>query len=259
MATATYRGTLAPLLQRRSETYSQNTGYIREFEYRGMSEERARALAGSYANAGCDYSLQISHGISTLVTTDSTGSITIDTWEIGANEVSVSSFKNPLNNSKLLSLSTRDRARFLEGVQNRWDWDYLYSRLTDTENEDALQRAYNRFLDGSDSYFAQQFVLRHTTNVSNRYRLNVADNNVGHIYTPAQFLSEVRSAGYWLFPMPQAFVNALAANPAPAPVAGYLWGYLKGASNRTTAANNRINIVTEYKQFLWSTDEYGTI
>ncbi|MEI6195262.1 MAG: hypothetical protein WCS42_13125, partial [Verrucomicrobiota bacterium] len=57
---------------------------------------------------------------------------------------------------------------------------------------------------------------------------------------------------------PNEIIGALNVifNGIGSPPANYLQGALKGGSSRVTAANNRINIVTEYKLFNWSTDDY---
>ncbi len=120
-------------------------------------------------------------------------------------------------------------------------------------------RAYQQALTGKDSFFDDQFVLRHTTNASNRGYFNVADTNVQKIYTQSQFYNEITNSNYWLFPAPNEIIGALTNIfvGLGTAKANYLNGALKGASDRVTAANNRVNIVTEYKLDNLSTDKYA--
>ena len=112
---------------------------------------------------------------------------------------------------------------------------------------------------GQDTFFADQYTLKHTTNASNRGYFNVADVNVNAIYTQAQFYSEITNSSYWIFPAPNEIIGALNTifgNLYPVP-ANYLPGALKGGSSRVTTARNRVNITTEYKIFNWSPDVYS--
>lgn len=264
----TYRGTQELLRQRITESYSPQAGFVREFEYRGLSYTKAAALANLNAANGVTYTLTNQQGIATLVLQDSSGATAIDTWEIGVTHVSASSFFNPLNNNHLFELIDwdhgHDKAVFLKGIQDKTKWDEVYKAMTNpnkASNQLATLRAYDRFALGGDSFWTDQYTVRHTTNVSTRYPYNIADAHKNFIYTPAQFYTEVQSALLWLYPMPNSFVNVLISNPpivVPSLLAPYyLWGYLKGGSSRTTAANNRTQIVTEYRQYAWSVDEYS--
>jgi hypothetical protein len=120
-------------------------------------------------------------------------------------------------------------------------------------------RFYQRALAGQDVFFADQYSLRHTTNASNRGYFNVADVDVNCIYTPAQLYSEITNSQSWLFPCPAEIMAALADifNGLGVAPPNYLQGALKGGSSRVTAANNRVNIVTEYQLFNWNTDDYA--
>ncbi len=256
-----YRGTLEPLLQRVSDRSSPVNGFVRELEYRGMSEARARALFGQYISAGMEAELTVSHGICSLVATDTSGAITIDTWEIGVNEILASSLKNPRNidaisqgELELIARATRDGTDLETAAQTlEADTGDGYS----TSLSAAGERLWKRIIAGSDSFFHSQYVLRHTTNVSNRYAANVSDVGVNCIYSQAALFSETQNANLWIYPMPGRLGYKLNQIPVPTVPSNYMWGWLKGASAESTAANNRVNIVTEYKLFTWSTDEYG--
>jgi len=279
MATPVLRGTLQPQLQKWVGKYSPTSGFTYEQEFKGLSAELMQIVANDYANTGCSYTLTSQFGVATLATEDTRGNITLDTWEIGVSQTLISIFKNPLTIASMSAVElaflawTYEIGNNADATEEAFNASYTGQTyggsftLPSVSSSSAFWRLYERiFVFKEDSAFFDQYTLRHTTNVSNRYPSNIADTNKNCIYTPAQFYAEVQSTDYWLFPMPQAFVNVLASNTAPTPPGSstmnygkYLWGYLKGGSPRTTAANNRSNIVTEYKQFLWSTDTYGTI
>lgn len=283
-----------------------------------MSLPVMQNLANLYGNAGIEYELTYQNGIATLRTQDTTGNVTIDVWEINANQVTVSWLKNPLllallrqvayayvysvnpsaaANSDVLDWNvTRFCKKMADGVENNIEpfrttvptdinsaTDPSYTPptgVTVTSNglfssENFFNsvfsfasisstvylpifRAYQRAQAGQDVFFADQYTLRHTTNASNRGYYNVADSNVNAIYTQAQFFSEISNSGLWIFPAPTEIIGALNSiftGLGTAPT-NYLKGALKGGSSRVTAANNRVNIVTEYKLFNWSTDDY---
>lgn len=280
---AVIRGTLQPQLQRYTGRYSPTSGWTYDQEFRGLSPQLMQNLASVYAFNGCSYELTVEYGIATLRTTDNRGEVSIDVWEIGVSEVLIPPWKNPRNlatiDTKTLALIkfTMDKGLLPADAVSQFNSSpelvAMYGDVTWPDNASVVSsdiyalRLYERMhLLGEEGVFVQMYVLRHTTNVSNRWPYNVADYNKNCIYTPAQFFSEVQNSQNWLFPMPNAFRNVLNSNPAlDGPPVGfknynrYLWGYLKGGSPRGTAANNRSNIVTEYKQYLWSMDEYGTV
>ena len=272
MATPTRRGTSAPQLQRYSGRYSPINGFTYDQEFRGLDPVQMQALASRYARAGCEYELTVQFGIATLRTVDTRGNVTIDTWEIGVSQQLVSSLKNPRNragmisedgltgaeaDSMLLAIAQVQRGETTEaGATTVSTLTEAYNYLVGAGHTYSA-RLVKRITNGQDSYFDDQYTVRHSSNVWNGYPFNVADFNKNCIYTPAQFYSEAQSAAYWIFPMPNAFVNVLVSNGIPDIPANFQWGYLKGGSPRSTAANNRILIQTEYKQFAWSTDEYN--
>lgn len=277
MANPIQRGDGSPQLQRITGSYSPTSGYTYDQEYMGLSPAQMQALANFYSSNGCEFELTIQHGIATLRTRDTRGNVTIDIWEIGISRSLISTFKNPRNIAAipatelaLLAFAADKGLSDLSGAATAFNSDaYLTARypgVTDAIG-DAGKRLWERvFLFKEDSTYYDIYTIRHTSNVSNRWPYNVADSNKNCIYTPSQFYAEVQNANDWLFPMPQAYVNVLESNPIPdGPGAlfmnyGYFtWGFLKSGSPRSTAANNRSNIVTEYTQFLWSNDEYESV
>ncbi len=260
-----YRGTPAMLLQLRRETYSQQSGYVNEFEWRGMSELQARLLARDYIFRGVDYSLSINHGICTLVATDSTGNFSIDVWEIGVNKLTHSIARHPI----VLGIIDRssDGPMLRRGIKEAIESTDAYAdipNLTAVAGGDAANLY--AFLDaariGEDSFTLSSCAVRHTTNVANRYNRNISDDNVDKIYTLSRFLSEAQDPSLWVYPMPgrlqyklsvlTSYFLGLYGSPA-----SHLWGFFKQGSSESTAANNRVNIVTEYEFGLHNTLFYG--
>lgn len=263
---ATIKGTLVPQEQRFSERYSPTSGYTREIEWKSFDRARIQSYANRYARKGCEYSLDVVHGVATLHAIDTTGNVTIDTWEIGVSETLVSSILNPRNITnagagrvEMIARAIKDGSTIeAAALALEADTGDIYSGDI-TDNEYAV-RLYNRMQAGDDSFFFNQYVLRHTTNAPSRWGSNVADANVGRIYTTAQLLSEAEDASAWIYPLPGRLSYKIQNIPVPAGIPNdRLWGWLKSASAESTAANNRINIVTEYKLGSLSTDEYATV
>lgn len=260
---AEIRGTLSPLRQRTSERWSPTHGHTREFEWRGLSENQIRTYAYQYARAGCEYEYVSQHGVYTLVAVDTSGEVTIDTWEVQVNQVFVSSLLNPFNienistgNREIIARAVKDGSSLAEaqGVLEDETGD-IYGDVTDA----IAIRLYKRLIAGDDTFLAYRYVLRHTTNVSNRYTINVADQYVGYIYSTAELLSETQDGDSWIYPLPGRLaykLNNLAYPSVDQIDAFSFWGWHKSASSESTAANNRVNIVTEYVLGAWKTDEY---
>jgi len=104
---------------------------------------------------------------------------------------------------------------------------------------------------GSTHYAYAQYVLKHTTNVSNVYQSNVADVNVDKIYTMDQLIKEVSNANAWIFPLPGRLIYKLQQIAAPAARTGYLWGWRKLGTTEITSATNRVDLSTEYWLEQW--------
>jgi len=255
------RGFSAPYCRRQTGRWSPTTGWTFDQDFNSIGPSalaNMQALANQYAAAGIEYELTLQDGRVTMRTLDTTGNVTIDIWEIAVSQISASRFKNQFN-SVMFNLSVGDVGLFLAGVENNTAWASVGPTLADQTDIALLEREYKDFLAGHDSFFYDEYTLRHTTNASNRGYYNVADFNVNKIYTQSQFYSEISNSGYWIFPAPNEIIgalNSIFSGLATAP-SNFLQGALKGGSSRVTAANNRVNIVTEYKLFNWSTDEYA--
>lgn len=269
------RGTPEPQRQSYGERFSPSGGYAYTAEWRGFNGPRMRNFAQVLAANGVQYEYQEAHGVFSLRVTDSTQENTIDTWEIALNKLSPSSLENPRLllpvNGNSPGVSANDRAVIARAVKDGTKFSEAIAALekdvggTWTEpakGNTAAQRLYDRLKKGSDSFYNSSYVLRHTTNVNNRWNVNVADWGVDMIYTTADLLAETQSAAAWVFPLPGRLAYKIAMIVADALATYgsrdyYRWGWLKSGSSESTAANNRVNIVTEYEFGQWSTDEYA--
>lgn len=258
---ANLRGTNIPQRQRLSKRWSPVNGYSEEAEYRGFSETQMDALAYQWEQNGYEYELTNTLGVFTLRGVDTTGSETIDTWEIAMNKMSPSLLQNPVTLASVASGGGvyADNLKALT--------QHAKGEITEEKAKELLAsnapglRILDRMVKGGDSYLRDSYVLRHTTNVQNRYTSNVSDTNVGCIYTTSQLLSETTNAGYWSFPLPGRLSYKIQVIETD-----YLFlygvpdfhtvGWLKSGSSENTAANTRVNITTEYEFDAWSEDVY---
>ncbi len=99
----------------------------------------------------------------------------------------------------------------------------------------------------------EQYVLYHTTNVSQNTTTNVADNHIGQIYTTAQLLTEVTNGALWAYPLPLRLVTKINAIVAPGAITGYTVGWRKLPAKEITEAENRVAISSEYWFGQWDT------
>lgn len=249
------RGTPLPLQQNYTEHYDPENGWTREWEWEGHEPLFVQQYAAQYQAAGCATNLSIKYGIGRLQVNDTTGAVTIDRWEVGAEQVSKSSLLNPLN---ITAVSNADLIIIAKAQDGELDYDTARAALTAGSGGDAARRLIDRMKLGSVDFESDNYVLRHTTNVGNRYETNISDVNKGLIYTPAQLFTEVQDSDLWIFPLPGRLVFKLQAITAPPVRSNYLWGWLKSASTEQSAAGQRVNIATLYKLDQWSTDEYET-
>lgn len=259
----TQRGTNAALLQRILRRYSPTGGSVTENEFAGFGPAQMLILAQQFEASGIEYEWETRYGRHSMRAVDSSGATTIDLWEIGINKLSPSSFGNPRNMAAIAQSELMVIAKAYTGGMKIAEAAQALQEDTGFSYPDSLSdagyRLYERTQKGSADYYTEGYVLRHTTNVSNRYSANIADFNINCIYTTAQLLSEVQNPSLWVYPMPGRLAYKLNALPAPPFQPFYLWGWLKSASSESTSANNRVNIVTEYELAHWSTDEYAFI
>lgn len=117
----------------------------------------------------------------------------------------------------------------------------------------AAALLFNDLIHGKESYEDSQYVLRHSTNVSNVYKRNVADANVNQVYSTEEFIKEIGSTKFWAFPAPGRLIAKIDSIEVQVETNRYVfWGWRKLPSTETTAANNRVDITTEYHLAGWS-------
>lgn len=253
------RGSKFPQGQRVVLKYDPQTGIVVDNDYNGAGQAEMQALFYDFIQSGIACELTFEKDKASLKSSDSTQQTTLDTWEIAGSEESPDGLSHPT----LLSICTDDEIRAIRAGINAAETtdgtslqdiidNGILDALTDADKETVL-KFIGLQVRGSTEYFAPSYVVRHTTNAPARtYGSNIADDGVNQIYSFAQLLSEVQNSGYWLFPMPAALVTQvsfLASNPPPTPIKNpddYFFGWFKSPPTKTTAANNRLNIVTEY-------------
>jgi len=281
MSSIQYRGDRRPLLQSFTRRNSPVNGYVEEAAYRGFSEWEFRDLADYMYRNGFEYEWDYTHGVHSLRAVDTSGAITIDTWEIAMNKLSPSIYKNPVT---VRALMNGDGATYDEAISALTAMASIEAGETVSvggADKTSYQQLYNYFIgisanaaariltlihNGTDAYYASGYVLHHTTNVPSRSTYNISDVGVDQIYSTAMMLSETTNAGLWRYPLPtrlqikamqidqhfQSLYNNYNGGNQPY----YMWGWLKSGATESTGANNRINIVSDYEFFNWSLDAY---
>jgi hypothetical protein len=265
------RGFSVPFCRRQTGRWSPTNGWTLDQEFNSLSLSAMENLSAIYQNAGIEYEITFQNGIATMRTVDTTGTITIDVWEITASRISETVFGSPkviaevsTNDLKVLARAYRKQitpAAAVKEMNTTTPAPSTKYTEPDTTVDGPTKRLYEKVFnsDGDEATFLlDQYSLRHTTNASNRGFFNVADVNVNRIYTQAQFFSEIKDAGFWIFPAPLEIIGALVTifNGIGTPLANRVTGALKGGSSRITAAGNRVNIVTEYLLAQIDTDNY---
>lgn len=176
-----------------------------------------------------------------------------DQWEVHANENHLDVKEHP----RWTSIDIEKRHLILADVNRHADGKppkkvagkYLWN--SDDEFVQARQLAfYNIMIRGTSHFPVYNWVLRHTTNAPADFGENIADEGVGTVYTTGQLLSEISNNSYWIVPCPPRLREKIGNITLPAE-SGYTTGWLKKPSNESSAANNRINISTEYVFLNW--------
>jgi len=256
-----FRGLGSALLQYYVQDFDPVRGFIYRAEWAANDAGQAAivGIANDNAALGIQCSLKYEHGRWTLQAEDSTQSSSIDSWEIVGTEEQVDGFSHPV---AVFELGVQDQGCISVIRQHLANEDTPEVAFAAGQTPDVsifantfVSAAYSLNQRGSPDFRRGQYVLRHRSNISSRSGANIADIGIDQIYTPAQLLSEVQS-GIWAYPLPNALAYEIANIPSYN-AAGYLWGWLKSAPTKTTTANNRIEITTEYTLELWSTYYYN--
>jgi hypothetical protein len=98
-------------------------------------------------------------------------------------------------------------------------------------------------------------------NAPARWNANVADFNVERVYTIAQLMSECQNPSLWVLPLSGYLAYKILTLPIPdlTTKPNYMFGALKLCSNACIAANNRVDITTEYLIDACNLNLYQTI
>ncbi len=273
------RGIPEPILQWQEWSWDQSVGYTLDQEYQGLDYAAMTRLANFFNAYGVSTRVRFQASKATLTTRDATGNYTVDKWEMNADQTQPSIFENNLFNylmNQAVDKSTaitllRTTLQNSDPTTSTSQWNYLIGQAdflnalgpafgVGSQNLIQLQQYFDDYNLGVTNFVSGRYSLRHTTNAPNRWTANVADFNVEKIYTISQLLSEVQNSNLWILPMP-GYLAYKIANYAVPNLRGsnYVWGALKERSSASTAANNRIDIVTEYLIDQINTNLYPTI
>lgn len=267
MAGLNKTGNLFPQVQRTEYDFDPTRGPIVRQIFDGASQAIMYSLYLDYVRQGiaCRLSYELS-GRASLEIIDSTQEWVLDSWEFDGDSENVAWLLNPKQFGSWTNVTAAAKA--VAKIN-----DYLESNTDrDTAFKDAALSPFVNTTTWLQYPFAQMgatsydnagegigYVLKHSTNVSNQYTVNIADFNVGEIYTPAQLLSEVSDSGLWINPLSLRGQYKIATLPTPPFRQNWLVGWMKGRSTETTAANNRVDIVTNYRYGQWSLALYNPV
>lgn len=256
-------GTPLPLPQNAIYDFDPVRGYIVRQEYDGVSQEAMLSLQQQYVLNGIACRLTFAQGRAKLEIDDSTQEYTLDSWGLGGEDEAVDVLLHPQVAADLATAGitySTGIAALQTHLQNQDNQATAFGQPGSGSTLAPLIGSltyylYPYILAGLTSFKSSAvsdtgYVLRHKTNVSNRYTDNIADYGVGQIYTTAQLLSEVTDSGLWAVPLPIRLaykVSMLMPPNLPSDIAGdWLIGWFKGRSTEDTAANNRVDIETSY-------------
>ncbi len=254
-------GTLNPVRQPTEYTYDPQNGMQVVFKWEAAGGD-LWPLANAYAAARMGFTHIPNAAKSTLIATASgpqagEGDFNTDTWEILANEIQ----KDMLEHPRSLAIEESFPGTLILVKHETESGKALATTPPWSSGAVALgaTRLYNLLVRGQTHFSLGQYVLRHTTNVSNAYNSNIADFNVERIYTTAQLLTEAGNSNLWTFPLPGRLAYKVQNLPVPTARTDYLVGWRKLPSSENTAANNRVNITTEYWLEQWSLYAYDPV
>ncbi len=243
-------------------SYDPTRGQIITARWESLGQDLA-GVANTYANNRIAFNWTNSPHKSVLVAQASAAQLgyperIVDTWQILANEIQkdLKEFPPVLAMEAAypgtLGYITRDVDLYNQGKPPG-------TPAIPAGANPTAGKLFNLLIRGTTHFPVSQYVLKHSTNVSNAYAQNVADVNVGKVYTTAALLKEVQDKNSWVFPLPGRMAFKITNIPAPAAVTDYQWGFRKLASTETTTADNRIEISTEYWLEQWSTFLYAVV
>lgn len=273
------RGTPYGQPRRIVKKFDPTRGYYDSYLYECATQGPLIALQNDLNNLGWITELTLENDRSSLTAEDPTQQFNVDTWQLQGNDLQIDGLSHPQITG---ILSDEQISVIRAGINNAQASDdnsgtkgiiatILANKIFQNKVPPLTGAKMNLVavyiglqFKGSDNFLRAQYVLKHTTNVANRYPVNIAENNVLSIYPLANLLNEIVNGG-WTNPCPIPLQNAIslattglassfyvAANDP-----NYSVGWLKKPSTQTTTAYNRIDIETEYILDFWSTNGNG--
>lgn len=276
------RGDVSPQLRLQKSKFDPIRGYTFFYDYDGQDQGYLFSVQLLCNSAGLATELTFEKDRAVLSVVDATSEFTIDSWEVHANEETRDLFSHPnlvtaVGNDVGYGSPSTDVLTALRQAAGDGDTVSQLSVIPAINalgsSIDVVLEFFNLYQQGTTGYRRQQYTVKHKTNVSNRWNVNIADVGIDTIYDMSQFFSEVTDSTLWIFPMPGRLQYKLANIPTPSlPGTGavgtgtdpsmYLWGWLKSSSTEISEALNRVNIETDYTLEAWSLalyKPYGSI
>lgn len=264
------KGSWYPQLQLQRAKFDPLRGWSYQYRWKGANQTLMLPVFEDCANAGMACDCTFEKDIAILEVSDSTSEYTIDSWEIHANEEVRDLFSHPdivqaMGDTIGYGQPSTDAFTAIREALAASDTVAQLAALPALAGTEAIfdfiTEFYQLYQQGTTGFRRQQYVLKHKTNVSNRWSVNIADYGIDQIYSPAQLISEVTNPSLWIFPMPGRLVYKLLNIPIPVDAsfiesANYQWGWLKSGSTEITEGLNRVNIETDYVLELWNLDIY---
>lgn len=248
-------------MQRQVFRFDPSRGETVLTSWKGANQLDVEAIANVDAIEGVSYDLTFERGIASLNDDNATLNNPIDVWELAGNDERKDLFQNPI----WANVLTDDMLALIR--QHLDDNDTPTQAFAGGQTPDisgfvgtSIERAYARYQSGNEEFendaYGGGYVLKHTTNVPARWGVNVADFNVGYVYSTSELISEIGSFALWVYPAPFRLQYKINHIPVPTLREYFRWGWKKSRSNEDTTAHNRVNIVTSYVLEQWSTDDY---
>ena len=261
-----------PIIQSYVWDYDYQRGWVYHEHWEGRDQQLMEQLQQDYVAQGISCRLDFKLGMGILDVLDSTKEWVLDTWQLDGQDEQLPWLNNPI----MQEIFNANYPQTIGGklIQPA---DAMASVLDHLNSGDSQTLAFSDaviapmittyvwymypFAQAGVSAYrndaeASGYVMRHGTNVSNQYQVNIADFGTGQVYSTAQFLSEISDGGLWINPCPLRLQYKCANLVTPPIRQDWIIGWLKGRSTETFGANNRDNIVTTYTYGQWALGYY---
>lgn len=280
MPNPTIKGATGPTREPVSYTFDPREGYQSEISYNGTNAAM-QGLSAQFAASLIRHSYkELGDGFA-RVTIEAPGAGTgggsvsdetvVDVWEMPSGEIDRDIFEHPdvidgvTDDLKVLINAAYDEFR---NPTKKSSWfrsadgtiTYNFVLPTAIENDETANAVFNLKKRGLNQFSQNRRILRHRRIIANNFSGDLSYANEGKLYTTEQLLEE---CGGFTFPIPTRFVNKIelvseAEQPETAHE-GFLWSWRKLQSDERTAANNKVEVVTEYHLDEWSTLLYEQV